>query len=212
MLKKGDDKSAKSKEPNSPKPVKAPKEKKPKKAKDTHIYEPKRIDPVIRGALGWLDLSRKTPATMIVQARAHSKASPERIWEIFSDLEKWPTWTKPLITKAKWVHGNEWLSGAQFEQTVNYGFPFSGKPSVETIKDCIPAQSVAWLKSAKGVKTIHLWYFQPNIDGTCDIVNTEVMYGQAIFFVNLIGARRKQAKMFQTVVDNLIRMAERGNS
>src|SRR5579862_2725874 len=155
MLKKGEPKAAKA--PKKAKAVKAPKPLNPRlqKLKDmqqSQIYEPKRIDPSIRGVLSWLHLGRPSPCTMILQARGHTKASPERVWEVFSDLAKWPTWTKPFITSAKWVHSDQWLSGAQFEQTVNYGPPMSGKPTKETIKEAVEAQQVAWMKDLKGMK------------------------------------------------------------
>lgn len=212
MLRKGDAKPAKE---ATPKPAKKLKEPKPKRIKipdQAQIYEPKREDPSVRGVLGWLNLGRRTPATLIMQARGHTSASPERVWEVFKDLPKWPTWTKPLITSAKWVHAEDWLSGAQFEQTVAYGFPMSGKPSKETVKEAIPAQAVAWMKDSKGVKTVHLWYFEPNVDGSTEIVCTEAMYGQAVFFLHLFPVRKKWNKMFQQMVDNLIRTAERGPS
>jgi len=213
MLKKGEPKAAKA--PKKAKAVKAPKPLNPRlqKLKDmqqSQIYEPKRIDPSIRGVLSWLHLGRPSPCTMILQARGHTKASPERVWEVFSDLAKWPTWTKPFITSAKWVHSDQWLSGAQFEQTVNYGPPMSGKPTKETIKEAVEAQQVAWMKDLKGMKTVHLWYFEPNTDGSTEIVVTEAMYGQQVFFLKWLWVRPKWNKFFQQMVKNLIKAAEKG--
>src|SRR4029077_2734052 len=97
--------------------------------------------PTIKGALGRLGMVGPNLATLMISASVKTKASPEAVWETWSQIEKWSNWGKPLISSARWLEGREWEVGTKIEQINTWGFPFGRTVAIDTVKEVNPGQS-----------------------------------------------------------------------
>jgi uncharacterized membrane protein len=185
--------------------VKEDKEK-PKREKQPRINE-KEL-PTVRGALGRIGKTKTTPATLIIVASTITRHSPDEVWKVWAELEKWPAWSQPLHASTRWIEKRDWEVGAKFQQVLNWGFPFGKSTSTDTVMEVNPGQSVSWWKNVKGVESCHIWFFEPLPDGGTRIVKTEVFIGLSIFLGRLFVKRRWKA-MFQSAVDGLARAVDR---
>jgi len=170
------------------------------------------VPPTIQGALVRLGMHAPSGSTVVVTASAKTKASPADVWRVWSEIEKWAIWSKPLHSSARWLEKRSWVVGAQFEQVLNYGFPLGKSVSVETVKEVNPNQSVAWWKEAKGVKSCHIWFFEPLQEGGTQITKTEVFVGPALVLGKLSGAKKRWSELFQQSVNGLIKAVDRADS
>jgi hypothetical protein len=214
-------KEKKVKEPKAPKvlkekPVKEKKEKKP-------YVEKFRVDktPVVKGALTRLGFYQKTASCLIIYATGETSASPETVFQVWSELEKWPQWQKPFITSAKWVEKDHqgWEIGNKIELTYNYGGSLGKIVSKETIREVDKNLSVVWFKIDKGSKifnsyplqtrTCYIWFFEPLLNGGTNIIQCQVLAGPRPFMAKITGAGKKLSKVFKETVDNLIKAVER---
>ena len=167
--------------------------------------------PTVKGALGRLGMMHPNPATLMITASTTTKASPEAVWETWSQIEKWSGWGKPLIANARWLEGRNWEVGTKIEVINLLGFPFGRTVSIDTIKEVNPGQSVSWWKTAKGIKSCHIWFFEPLREGGTRIVKTEVFVGLTIF-VNKPVVKKKWRALFQEAVDGLAKAVERNDT
>lgn len=165
-------------------------------------------DPTVRGALGRLGLRQPTPSTMVVTASRQTSLSPEVIWKAWSNLEAWPRWSKPILQSARWLEGRTWEVGSKFEQTRNLGAPVGRQVTVETVREVNQGQSVSWWEGTGGMKSCHLWFFEPLADGGTMVHETEVFVGFLPLLFKLV-MRGRLRNMFQESVDGLIKHAER---
>lgn len=164
--------------------------------------------PTVKGALGRLGMNGPNPATLMVTASTISAASPEQVWETWSEIEKWSSWGNPFTVNARWLERRAWEVGAKFEQTVSWGFPFGTTVSIDIVKEVNPGQSVSWWKAAKGIRSCHIWFFEPLTQGGTRIVKTEVFVGSTIFLTKPF-IKSKWTRLFQQSVDSLARASER---
>jgi len=167
--------------------------------------------PTIKGALGRLGMMGPNLATLMISASVKTKASPEAVWETWSQIEKWSSWGKPLVSSARWLEGRVWEVGTKIEQINTWGFPFGRTVAIDTVKEVNPGQSVSWWKSAKGIRSCHIWFFEPLREGGTRIVKTEVFVGFTIL-LNKPFIKRKWKALFQESVEGLAKAVERADA
>ena len=167
--------------------------------------------PTIKGALGRLGMTGPNLATLMISASVKTKASPEAVWETWRQIELWSSWGKPLIANARWLEGREWEVGTKIEQTNVWGFPFGRTVAIDIVKEVNHGQSVSWWKSAKGIRSCHIWFFEPLREGGTRIVKTEVFVGFTILLNKLV-IKRKWKALFQESVDGLAKAVERAEA
>jgi len=166
--------------------------------------------PTVKGALGRLGMMHPNPATLMVTASVKTKATPEAVWQTWSQIEKWSAWGAPLIGSARWLEGREWEVGTKIEHINTWGFPFGRTVSIDTVREVNPGQSVSWWKSAKGIKSCHIWFFEPLREGGTRITKTEVFVGFTIM-LNKPVIKKKWQGLFQQAVEGLARAVERND-
>ena len=42
-------------------------------------------------------------------------ATPDVIWQVFNEIERWPRWDPAALQSARWVSGEPWKQGSKFE-------------------------------------------------------------------------------------------------
>lgn len=134
-------------------------------------------DPLVQYCMEQTGVQKLGWTSLVLYASDQTDRKQEDVWNIFIDLEEWPTWSKPLHESAQWVGQPGWSVGNTFEQQRNLGFPLGQVRSKETVMDVRNRQYVAWWKKENGVTSCHVWSFI-KVDNTSVIVsNVEVQDG-----------------------------------
>jgi uncharacterized membrane protein len=150
-----------------------------------------------------LGVAKPTWKTLVTAAEATTDQPADRLWSIWSDLPRWPEWSTPLHESVHWASGDTFAPGAQFEQVIHLGFPLGRTTSRETVRVVEPGRLASWAKQENGVKSCHVWQFEPLPGGRTRVSNVEVFHGTPIGLIKpLVGARWR--RLFQSCVDNLI--------
>lgn len=209
----------KDKKPKEPKAPKVPKKKK-RAESDLTDFERYEEESTVKGALARIGLHRRTGSSLVITAHRDTSVPPEKVWEVWGEIEKWPTWDKPIVTSARWVGDvKHWQKGAKFEVAYNWG-PGLGKPkTTETAKDVMEPQSVSWFQSSKGIalfgqnrfafKYCHIWFFEPTMSGGTHIIRTSAMTGFQAVVAKLFGGKRKLTQHYKSSLEALAKLAER---
>ncbi len=124
----------------------------------------------------------------VVESRIEIHASPEVLWTCFTDLGKWMHWF-PALVEARWVAGTPWTLGAQFRQSVRYGFPLGQLTLVAVVSEISPAPYVAWEGKMAGVEVTYGYRFDATANGT-EVLSRCEFYGTPALLVRLFFARR----------------------
>lgn len=95
-------------------------------------------------------------APVIARSSIHINAGPETVWEIISDISRWPSWNPDVSETA--VHG------ALAPETT---FTWKAGPGRirSTLLEVEPPRNIAWKGRTMGITAIHTWQIQPDGDG-----------------------------------------------
>ena len=77
------------------------------------------------------------------------KANTRKVWDIFTDLEKWPSFN-PKYLYAMHVSGKPWNVGSKFKFMTKYGVIKS--KSLTKILKCKPPEEVTWIGTKPFIK------------------------------------------------------------
>lgn len=163
---------------------------------------------VVTSALHKIGLEKPTWATVIVASSQDVDIPQAILWETWSRLEDWRLWSKPLHSASRWIGTPGWAVGAKFEQDLNLGFPLGKTTSAETVGALVPGTSVMWWKDEKGIKSCHIWEFEPLNEGRTRITNVEVFHGTAMGLIKPLVAKNWQ-RLFEQSVGGLVRRARK---
>jgi len=91
-------------------------------------------------------------------------ASPEEVWAVLADVERWPEWTAS-ITSVEPLDGGSAFGAGSRAQVKQPGFP----AATWTVTDWAPGKDFTWTARAAGVTTVadHELAAQP--DGTTTV-------------------------------------------
>lgn len=155
-------------------------------------------------------VGRRRPGwdTLVVTGAAGTTLSPGALWTVWSDLERWPSWS-PLHQSVTRTSPGTLATGTAFDQRLRLGFPVGTTTEHVTIADLEPARRAAWAGNANGVRSCHLWSFAPLPGGGTHVSNTEAFAGLPAALLRPLAARRWN-RAFQAAVDGLIRRAADG--
>ncbi len=135
---------------------------------------------IARRALRSLGVERQASwKTVIVSASRDVEVPIEKLWETWSRLEDWPTWSA-MHASARWAGEPSWQVGARFEQALKLGFPFGRITSVETVAQYSPEHEVGWCKKIGPVKSCHIWSFTLLPNRRVRVTSTEVFHGTLV--------------------------------
>lgn len=140
--------------------------------------------------------------TLVVTGSAVSEIPVSRLWETWTELERWPQWS-PLHQATTWVAGGSFTVGARFDQRLDLGFPVGTTTGHVTLDLVEPARRVSWSGDDNGLRSCHLWQFTALPDGSTEVSNVEVFSGTALGLIRPLVARRWRRR-FQAAVDGLI--------
>jgi hypothetical protein len=103
---------------------------------------------------------------MIVQDEISIAGPPERVWDIYSDVERWPTWTAS-VTDVQLVEGSTIAIGtrARIKQPK---FP----PLVWTVTAVEPGTSWTWVSRSPGATTTATHLLRRLEDGSTHVTQT----------------------------------------
>jgi uncharacterized membrane protein len=74
------------------------------------------------------------------------EAPPERVWAVYTDVERWPDWS-PVIRKIERLEDERLALGSTARIEAK-----GGPPSVWTVTEFTDGRSFSWKSSARGVK------------------------------------------------------------
>ena len=152
-------------------------------------------------------IDRDAPAwkTLVVLASVETDLDPDLIWHTWTKIEDWPSMSS-LVTSARWTRGQPWRVGSEFVQELRLGFPFRGRMTDESIVSVEPGVAAEWGSDSQGLRTVHLWRFEPLEMGGVRITNVEVLHGSFIGVVKPLVAKRWH-RLFRAQVEGLISSA-----
>ena len=153
-------------------------------------------------------MTKKRKPQAVVEERIEVAASPEVLWTCFADFSKWPHWF-PALVEAEWIAGIPWTVGAQFRQTVRFGFPLGRVTLVATIVEVSAAPYVAWEGKVAGVEVIHGFRFDATAGGT-EVLSRHEFYGSLALLARLLFLTRCVHKIYRMALEGLKAYVETG--
>lgn len=84
-------------------------------------------------------------------------ASPEQVWNVFRDLERWPQWNV-VCDRAQALEGGPWTPGFRFRMDLRMaGVPVTFTP---TVIESDPPNSVTWSSTRLGITGTRTFTFE----------------------------------------------------
>ncbi len=91
------------------------------------------------------------------QAQIEIAAPPQRVWELLSNIERWPRWNS-LVQKSV-------LSGPLHPGSV-FRWKSKGFAVTSTLREVTPKRRIAWTGKAFGTRAVHTWEIEESNQGT----------------------------------------------
>lgn len=130
----------------------------------------------------------------------------ESDWAAWSDLERWPAWS-PIHRSVTRVGDAPLTVGGRFDQELGLGFPVGVQRERVTFDELEPNVRASWSGQKNGVRSCHVWRFEPMPRGGTRIHDVEVFAGTPIGQVKpLVGKRWNRLSLRS--VDGLIAAAK----
>ena len=153
-------------------------------------------------------MTKKPRPRAVVEDRIEIAASPEVLWTCFADLSKWPHWF-PALVEMEWIAGVPWTMGAQFRQTVRFGFPLGKVTGTATITEVSAVPYVAWEGKIAGMEAIHGFRFDATVGGT-QVLSRHEFYGSLALLARFLFLTRRVHKIYQAALEGLKAYVEMG--
>ena len=125
--------------------------------------------------------------SVVVQTSLTIDASPDRVWAVFADLERWGEWN-PVCSNATAVSGQLWKPGAVFRFTIK---PWWRAITFQaTVIESSPPSRVLWLGKGGGIYGQQTFTFEPD-DGGARVTSYEVFSGPMLGLMPLFAPSAK---------------------
>jgi hypothetical protein len=102
-----------------------------------------------------MEINKDAPG--VAHGEIEVDASPEIVWEVFTDINVWPSWN-PDVKSA--VLQGPLHAGTQFEWKAGPGTIRS------TIQEVEQSRRIAWTGKTFGITAVHVYEFEPQGGGT----------------------------------------------
>lgn len=159
--------------------------------------------PSVRSAPGAWETD-PAPVEIVVERSVETDVPPERVWEVFAALDRWPRWN-PVCLAAGHLAGRRWTRGSSILIRFKMGpFPFPVKLRLVTVE---PGRRVVWLGSGPGLQGLHTFTFEGNGGGT-RVVSHERFSGRLLPLVRLAGFSQLAGRMTESWLAAMKREAE----
>lgn len=146
--------------------------------------------------------------SLIVLNLADAEVDPELVWLTWADIENWPLMS-PLFNATRWTSGDPWRPGSEFVAELNVGRRLGGMTANDRVMSVDTGKSAEWGQSRAGLRTAHLWRFEPRQGGGVHITSVAVFHGLSIGLRKPFVAKKWQ-RLFQAQIDGLVEMSEAG--
>lgn len=166
-----------------------------------------RSDPLVRSVYVRLGLKGPSPFNVAIGTAIDLPYPPEKIWQVLEDVENWSQWAGELHSPGRWLEGRTFEVGSRFEQIRHLGFPIGRQVTVETVREVVPNQMVAWWAGNGGVCNGHMWSLEVRPDGNTRVFNIEVLCGPLVFIAKPF-LRSRLRKRFKASLEGLKRALE----
>ncbi|NUT21841.1 MAG: hypothetical protein HOV77_21920 [Hamadaea sp.] len=143
--------------------------------------------------------------TLVVEGSRSSAVPVEQLWATWIDLESWPSWS-PIHRSVKLVDARPLSVGSSFDQELELGFPVGVQHERARFDEFEPQARASWSGDKNGVRSCHVWRFEPTPGGGTHVHNVEIFVGTTIGLVKSLVAKRWNG-LFQAAVDGLIAAA-----
>lgn len=153
-----------------------------------------------------MDEKRKPLA--VVENRIEIAASPEILWTCFADTGKWLHWF-PALVEMEWIDGEAWTIGAQFRQSVRFGFPLGKVGGIGAITEISPLPYVAWEGKVAGLEAIHGFRFDATAGGA-EVLSRHEFYGSLALLARMLFLTRRVRNIYQAALEGLKAYVETG--
>jgi len=152
-------------------------------------------------------MNKERKPLAVVEDRIELSASPEVVWACFADLNKWPHWF-PALVEVEWITGTSLTMGAQFSQTLKFGFPLGKITIVATVVEVSALPYVAWEGKVAGMEAIHGFRLDATAAGT-EMLSRHEFYGPLALLARVFFTRRVH-KIYQAALKGLKAYVETG--
>jgi hypothetical protein len=110
-----------------------------------------------------LNLPRGTEvAPAFSQAHIHIAATPDRVWDLLTNFNRWPQWNALVETAV--------FSGPLHPGSV-FKWKSKGLTIVSTLQEVTPNRRLTWTGKTFGTQAIHTWEIEPTDQGV--VLRTE---------------------------------------
>lgn len=106
-----------------------------------------------------------------------ARCGPEHIWQVFSEIERWPRWDPEAIQSVRWVSGAPWEKGSRFEIRVTKPMSYTITPE---LLDVQPPIYIHWSGKGGGVTGEQFFIFKPLSDETTEMVTLQEFSGAPV--------------------------------
>lgn len=106
------------------------------------------------------------------------QATPESLWQHFSDVAQWPSTVPTIIGLAKWESGEPWSPGSRFSMKLLRPMPVYFTPEV---LEAAPPNSVHWIARGNAVTAEQWFAFEPQPDGLTKVTARQTFDGPMTF-------------------------------
>jgi len=153
-------------------------------------------------------MAKERKPLAVVEDYIEVTASPEVLWTCFADFSKWPLWF-PALIEAEWIAGTALTVGAQFRQTVRFGFPLGKVTSVATIVEISPSPYVAWEGKIAGMEAVHGFRFNATAGGA-EVLSRHEFYGPLALLARFLFLTRRVHKIYRAALSGFKAYIETG--
>lgn len=112
-----------------------------------------------------------------VEYAVEAHCSPEQVWQVFADLERWSEWAPDVFAGCRWTHGTRWARGGRCVLTL-----------VETsaelhpvIVSAQPPLGFTWITRRAGLTSEQRFDFAAVSGGTRIAVHEEIAGYRTLF-------------------------------
>jgi uncharacterized protein YndB with AHSA1/START domain len=140
-------------------------------------------------------------AKFFVHNRINVNASPEIVWELLIDAEKWPQWYNGASDLALQDTLSDKLGSGSVFTWRTMGLNFES-----TITEFVPYSRLSWESMKNSIRGYHAWLIIPTESG-CTVITEESQFGWLTFFEKLFQPN-KLRRLHDVWLEEIKRIAE----
>jgi hypothetical protein len=145
---------------------------------------------------------------MVLATSREVEGTRDKVWEAWSQLEKWPEWANPLISSSYWIGDPEWKVGSQFGMTLDLGWPVDIVKTTERVEQVMAPDRAVYIRTKGSSRSWHIWRFEFLAGGRTKVTSVEVLVGSEVGYLRPYVEKRWQRR-HEIMMEGLARRLER---